>query len=121
MQDRSTWLATAITSAVAAGKAVLDVYASTDMRIEKKTDDSPLTLADRRSHNIITTAMGGFGIPVLSEEGRDIPFEERSAWPRMWIVTGGKKWLSAPRSSMTTERRCGPRAWGTPTSFTWET
>ncbi len=86
MQDRSKWLMTAIESAIAAGDAILDVYASADMSIEKKADDSPLTLADRRAHRIIKAAIDGFGIPVLSEEGRDIPFVERKAWPRMWIV-----------------------------------
>jgi 3'(2'), 5'-bisphosphate nucleotidase len=86
MEDRSNWLITAITSAVAAGKAILDVYASADMNVEKKADNSPLTLADRRAHTIIKAAIEGFGIPVLSEEGRDIPYTERNAWPRMWIV-----------------------------------
>ena len=26
------------------------------------------------------------GLPVLSEEGRDIPFEERAQWERFWMV-----------------------------------
>ena len=26
------------------------------------------------------------GIPVLSEEGRDIPYKERKAWKQLWIV-----------------------------------
>ena len=26
------------------------------------------------------------GIPILSEEGREIPFEERSSWEYLWIV-----------------------------------
>jgi 3'(2'), 5'-bisphosphate nucleotidase len=86
MHNRSDWLHTAITSALAAGRAILEVYDSADMGVEKKADDSPLTLADRRAHDIIMADIGGFGIPVLSEEGRDIPFEERSQWPRMWIV-----------------------------------
>ncbi len=86
MEDRSIWLFTSVKSALDAGKAILEVYDSANMEIEKKTDDSPLTLADRRSHEIIMDAIGGLGIPVLSEEGRDIPFAERSQWPRMWIV-----------------------------------
>jgi len=86
MQDRSNWLTTAMTSAIAAGKAILDVYSSADMNVEKKADDSPLTLADRRAHAIIKSAIGGIGIPLLSEEGRQIPFSERKAWTRMWIV-----------------------------------
>ena len=86
MENRSSWLYTAITSALAAGKAILEVYDSADMGVEKKADDSPLTLADRRAHDIILADISDFGIPVLSEEGRNIPFGERSQWPRMWIV-----------------------------------
>ena len=86
MENRSTWLMAAIAGAVAAGQAILEVYASADMNVEKKADDSPLTLADRRAHTIIKAAIEGFGIPVLSEEGRDIPYAERKAWPQMWIV-----------------------------------
>jgi len=86
MRNRSDWLYTAIRCALAAGEAILDVYDSADMQVEEKADHSPLTLADRRAHDIIKTAIDVFGIPVLSEEGRDIAFAERRQWPRMWIV-----------------------------------
>jgi 3'(2'), 5'-bisphosphate nucleotidase len=85
-ENRTLWLQTAIDSAVKAGKAILEVYDSADMGVEKKADNSPLTLADRRAHTIIKADISGFGIPVLSEEGRDISFAERKQWPRMWIV-----------------------------------
>lgn len=86
MDDRQTLLFTAITSALAAGQAILEVYEESDMGVEKKADNSPLTRADRRSHEIIKAALDRFAIPQLSEEGRDIPYTERSAWSRMWIV-----------------------------------
>ncbi|BBO84594.1 3'(2'),5'-bisphosphate nucleotidase CysQ [Desulfosarcina ovata subsp. sediminis] len=86
MENRSSWLYCAISGALAAGRAILDVYGSSDMGIEKKNDDSPLTRADRRAHEIILAAIGDLGIPVLSEEGRDIAHEERSQWQQMWIV-----------------------------------
>jgi 3'(2'), 5'-bisphosphate nucleotidase len=86
MQNRSDWLVTAITSALAAGRAIIEVYESPDMGVEKKADDSPLTRADRRAHDVIIAGIGSFGIPVLSEEGRDIPYAERNQWTRMWIV-----------------------------------
>ncbi len=85
-ENRTSWLNAAIVSALKAGKAILEVYDSADMGVEKKADNSPLTLADRRAHAIIKADISGFGIPVLSEEGRDIPFAERKKWPRMWIV-----------------------------------
>lgn len=86
MQIRSNWLLAAIDGAISAGRAILDVYDTSDFQVEKKADDSPLTLADRRAHGIIKAALTDSGIPVLSEEGRDIPYEERTRWPRMWIV-----------------------------------
>ncbi len=86
MDNRSKWLTTAVQSALDAGKAILEVYASADMNVEKKADDSPLTLADRRADDIIKAGIEGFGIPILSEEGRDIPHDQRKDWPKMWIV-----------------------------------
>ena len=83
---RAKLLHCAINSALVAGGAILEVYESPDMGVEKKADDSPLTLADSRSHEIIMADISTFGIPVLSEEGRNIPFKERSQWPQMWIV-----------------------------------
>ncbi len=85
-ESRTKWLHAAMAASLRAGRAILEVYDSSDMGVEKKADDSPLTRADRRSHAIIAAAIGGFSIPVLSEEGRDIPFEERQQWPRLWIV-----------------------------------
>lgn len=85
-ENRTLWLQTAIVSAVKAGEAILAVYDSADMGVEKKADNSPLTRADRCAHTIIKADISGFGIPLLSEEGRDIPFAQRKQWPRMWIV-----------------------------------
>ena len=88
MDNRSNWLVTCINSALEAGKAILEVYDApeTDMGVEMKADNSPLTRADRRSHEIILAAIGDLGIPVLSEEGREIPFAVRRQWTQMWIV-----------------------------------
>ncbi len=85
MMKYRQYLVDAVGLALAAGEAILDVYGS-DFDVQTKADDSPLTLADQRSHGIIKAGLSGHGIAVLSEEGRDIPFEERSRWDRMWIV-----------------------------------
>ncbi len=74
-----------ITASLSAGKAILEVY-HTDFDVEYKEDSSPLTLADRKAHSIIAGYLEKTGIPVLSEEGRNIPFEERKKWNKMWIV-----------------------------------
>ncbi len=71
-----------------AGDAILDVYNSEDFGIENKADNSPLTKADKASHNIIVAELKkNFPeIPILSEEGKAIPFEERKNWERFWCV-----------------------------------
>ena len=54
--------------------------------IEIKGDNSPLTKADKASHNVIMSYLTKTNIPVLSEEGRDITYEERKEWKQLWIV-----------------------------------
>lgn len=80
-----TLLLAAIRAVIDAGREILAVY-ETDFGVEKKSDDSPLTLADQRAHETIAKALKPLGLPLLSEEGRDIPFEERKQWPRFWLV-----------------------------------
>jgi len=79
-------LNTAITASIAAGKAILKVYNSDDFEVELKSDNSPLTLADRKAHNVIVGFLEKTGIPILSEEGKGIPFEERKHWKKFWLV-----------------------------------
>ena len=74
-----------IDASIEAGKEILKVY-DTDFNIEYKEDESPLTLADRRAHNIIVSYLEKTKITVLSEEGRDISFEEREQWEKLWVV-----------------------------------
>jgi 3'(2'), 5'-bisphosphate nucleotidase len=71
-----------------AGKAILEVYGS-DFAIEHKGDNSPLTLADRRSHEVIAGGLASLQagkLPVLSEEGKNIPYRERKGWELFWLV-----------------------------------
>jgi len=77
---------TAIQAAIEAGNAILEVYRSADFKVEKKADQSPLTLADRRAHEVITRHLTQFDIPILSEEGKDIPYDERKSWDAFWLV-----------------------------------
>ena len=79
-------LPVAIRAAEEACKAILEVYASSDFETEQKDDNSPLTLADRRSHDSIDEQLAKTGLPVLSEEGANIPYEERKHWSRFWMV-----------------------------------
>ena len=79
-------LNTAITAALQAGKAILEIYHSGEFDVEIKGDNSPLTKADTASHNVIMSYLTETDIPVLSEEGRDISYQERKDWKQLWIV-----------------------------------
>jgi 3'(2'), 5'-bisphosphate nucleotidase len=72
---------------VEAGRRIMEVYAS-DIAVQKKDDESPLTQADLAAHGHITAELGRLfpDIPVLSEEAADIPFATRSSWNRYWLV-----------------------------------
>lgn len=72
---------------LAAGKEIMAVYGQ-ELIIEAKADDSPLTIADQRSHQTIERGLqiAYPDIPVLSEEGSKIPYEERKNWQRFWLV-----------------------------------
>ena len=73
-------------ASIEAGKAILEVYNSNDFNVELKGDASPLTRADKKAHDVIVTFLSKTGLPILSEEGRDIPFEERKNWDHFWMV-----------------------------------
>ena len=79
-------LDTAISAALEAGKAILEIYHSVDFDVEIKGDNSPLTKADKTSHNVIMSYLTNTEIPVLSEEGKTIPYQERKDWSQVWIV-----------------------------------
>ncbi|TGN39961.1 3'(2'),5'-bisphosphate nucleotidase CysQ [Marinobacter confluentis] len=70
-----------------ASKKVLKIY-TTDFKVNYKSDESPITAADLASHQIIVDGLKELtpDIPVLSEEGSDIPWEERSKWQRFWLI-----------------------------------
>jgi 3'(2'), 5'-bisphosphate nucleotidase len=73
--------------ALEAGKKILEVY-NTDFLVETKEDASPLTLADRTSHELIVEYLNKLhpSIPILSEEGQHLSFNERKKWNTLWIV-----------------------------------
>ncbi|WP_209329368.1 3'(2'),5'-bisphosphate nucleotidase CysQ [Lunatimonas salinarum] len=73
-------------AACAAGKKILEIYEAADVEVAYKKDDSPLTKADQAAHHVIMEFLLETGIPVLSEEGKDIPYTERSQWDYFWMV-----------------------------------
>lgn len=69
-----------------AGAAIMQVYGSMNFSVEYKEDQSPLTIADTTAHEIIKRKLHATGIPILSEEGRAIPYAERRNWDDFWMV-----------------------------------
>ncbi|MBR8537910.1 3'(2'),5'-bisphosphate nucleotidase CysQ [Carboxylicivirga sediminis] len=76
----------AIEAAIEAGKEILNVFNSDDFGVRLKSDDSPLTEADLKSHQVIDSYLKVTNIPVLSEEGDAIEYNQRSGWTQLWIV-----------------------------------
>lgn len=81
-------LQTAITAALVAGEEILKIYndPASDFQVEKKADNSPLTIADRKSNEVIMEYLSPTPYPVISEENKTIPYESRSSWTTLWIV-----------------------------------
>ena len=81
----SELLKIAINASIKGGEAIMEVYNS-DFEVEKKADDSPLTLADKNCNKVIETHLLKTGVPILSEEGKEISYEERKKWEYSWLV-----------------------------------
>ena len=78
----------AIDAALKAGENILSIYddPASDFEIERKADNSPLTVADRKAHDTITTILNKTPFPILSEEGKHMDFSVRRTWESLWIV-----------------------------------
>lgn len=74
-------------TAEAAGREILRFY-NCDPGVTYKADQSPLTLADRASHNhIVSQLKSAFPqIPIISEEGQLPDASVRSGFERFWLV-----------------------------------
>lgn len=79
----------AIEAACKAGEKILSIYndPSSDFEIERKEDNSPLTIADRAANQIITSILyDKTPFPILSEEGKHLEYAVRKKWNTLWIV-----------------------------------
>ena len=84
--DLEALLILAIQAAEEGCREILKVYQSGDFQAEAKGDQSPLTLADRNAHHKIASVLEPTGLPILSEEGKNVPYEERQDWNHFWMV-----------------------------------
>ena len=70
-----------------AGNSIMDVY-GTDFEVQLKDDQSPVTKADKNAHVLIENGLKKIdeSIPILSEEGKNIQYDDRKEWRRFWLV-----------------------------------
>ena len=71
--------------ALKAGNTIMEIY-NRDFSIEYKDDKSPLTEADLASNEVIVKALEKYNVPIMSEEGKEIPYEERKEWEYYWCI-----------------------------------
>lgn len=74
-----------------AGKVLCDLYAAhlrQPLQVEVKQDASPVTIADRRSNEILHAGLERLcpGWAVLSEETPIPAFEQRREWRQYWLI-----------------------------------
>lgn len=74
----------AIRAAVKAGQDIMKIY-SKDFSVEYKDDKSPLTEADKASNAIICECLKDT-YPIISEENKQVDYNERKSWNTCWLV-----------------------------------
>ncbi len=71
-----------------AGRQVMEIYSREDFGTTLKTNDSPLTLADIASHQLIVRELERLTPewPVLTEESKAVDYGIRRSWKTFWLV-----------------------------------
>ncbi len=70
-----------------ASEKVMEIYAL-DFDVDYKSDDSPITIADKESNKVICEGLIELTpkIPIISEENKSIPYEIRKDYSYCWII-----------------------------------
>ncbi len=83
-----------------AGREILKVYNQAEaLEVTSKADSSPVTEADLAAHRVLCQGLEKMldAVPVLSEEGDPVSYEQRRRWQRYWIIDpldGTKEFIS---------------------------
>lgn len=75
--------------AIEAAEEILKIYADeSSFGVEMKADESPLTRADQAANAVIVRGLKNLDVqyPIISEEEKMIPYEERKDYSRFWLV-----------------------------------
>lgn len=79
-------LVSAAKAASLASARIMEIYNQGELDVNLKSDNTIITIADRDSHNIIKSHLAKTRIPLLSEEGRGLLYQERYRWDLYWLV-----------------------------------
>src|SRR5699024_4093110 len=80
-----THLETAIKAAIRGGEKIMHVYKQ-DFEVEFKSDQSPLTEADKQANTAIIETLESTAVPIISEDIKNMPYQDRSHWEACWVV-----------------------------------
>ena len=72
-----------------AGEKILEIYADESrFGVVMKSDDSPLTQADKQANDVIIEGLVNLkvGYPIISEETKLKSYDERKDYDRFWLV-----------------------------------
>ncbi|MDC7999112.1 3'(2'),5'-bisphosphate nucleotidase CysQ [Gilvibacter sediminis] len=83
--ENNKHLLTAVKAALDAGRVIMEVYEA-PFDVEIKDDNSPLTIADKKANDVINSYLQPTGIPIISEENKQLDYSERKHWEQCWIV-----------------------------------
>jgi 3'(2'), 5'-bisphosphate nucleotidase len=84
-QEKENLIDIAIKASIEAGNIIMKIY-NNEIEVEYKEDESPLTLADQQANTCIVNKLINTNIPIISEENKQLPYEERKNWNSCWIV-----------------------------------
>ncbi|MEX0363097.1 3'(2'),5'-bisphosphate nucleotidase CysQ [Flagellimonas sp.] len=76
----------AIKAAISGGSAIMEIYGKPDFELEIKDDRSPLTEADTAANTLINQYLVETDIPIISEENKNLEYDDRKHWDKCWIV-----------------------------------
>jgi 3'(2'), 5'-bisphosphate nucleotidase len=76
-----------ISLATQAGEKILSYYGK-DISVESKSNDTPITQADKSAHTLIEAGLRVIkpNIPILSEESDEEVFHQCKNWSEYWLI-----------------------------------
>jgi len=70
-----------------AAQFILQIYHTENFIVENKSDNSPLTLADKKANSYICEKLRGmFNIPIISEENKNDSYDKRKNYEWVWLI-----------------------------------